>query len=161
MTIIPAPYPPPRRRRRNERGADIVEASLALPILLTIVFALFWLGRGWDVYQTMTRAAREGVRQAVTTNCATCGDTYNSYATVQNVVYTALQTTGINTSQLLNYQQGYTWLDSSQSVCVAYVSFQYPFQVRIPFTPVPLTSVTLSTHVQMAPENQDPGGTCP
>lgn len=153
-----------RDRRRGERGADLVEAALVLPILLTIIFALYSLGRGWDIYQTMTRAAREGVRRAVTTGCATCSSSgYDSTTTIQDIVDQALGAAGIDSSKVENYTQGYKWLDNSNSVCGAYIKFSYPYNIVIPFVPVPVTSITLSTNVQMRLENATDisGGTCP
>lgn len=154
------------KRLSGERGADIVEAALVLPILLTLFLALYSFGRGWDIYQTMTRAAREGVRHAVTTDCATCGTgmDYQSSTTIQNdVVFPALKAAGINTSMVQNYSQGYTWLDSSNTVCGAYISFQLPWQLQIPFIPVTITNIMLKTDVKMRLENQPGVGspTCP
>jgi hypothetical protein len=148
--------------RQIERGAEILEASLALPILLMVVFALYSMGHGWDIYQTMIRAAREGVRQAVTTNCATCGDSYYSSSQVESdFVFPSLQAAGLDTSQVENYTQGYTWLDSGDTVCGAYISFQYPYRLAIPFAPAKLATLTLKTDVQMRLENQPDGATCP
>ena len=137
-----------------------------LPILLTLMLALFSFGRAWDVYQTMTRAAREGVHDAVMTQCATCdtGMDYDPSTYIHdNIVFPALQATGIDTSKVLNYSQGYTWLDPSNTVCGVYISFQYPYQLSIPFVPVPITNITLSTRVQMRLENPPSAGagTCP
>lgn len=144
------------------RGAEMVEAALAVPILLMVVFALYSFGRAWSIYQTMTRAAREGVRQAVTTNCATCGNTTYSAAQIQSqFVFPALQAAGINPSQVQNYTQGYTWLDTADQVCGAYISFQYPYQLLVPFTRTSITNITLTTDVQMRLENPPNGGTCP
>ena len=143
---------------RSERGADILEAALVLPLLLALMFGVYTFGRGWDLYQTMTRAAREGVRQAVTTNCAMCGDTSYSTSTVQSdYVFPALQAAGIDTSNTLlqsSYQQGETYIDSADTVCGVYITFSYPFKVMLPFLPVSLTSIDLTTKVQMRLENQ-------
>jgi Flp pilus assembly protein TadG len=148
--------------RRSERGAEMIETALALPILLAIIFGFYAFGRGWDIYQTMTRAAREGVRQAVTTSCATCGNsTYTSAQVQSKFVFPALQAAGINTSQVQNYTQGYTWLDSSDKVCGAYISFQYPYQLMIPFLPAAESQIMLNTDVQMRLENPPNTGTCP
>jgi hypothetical protein len=152
--------------RRGERGADVFEAALVLPILLTLMIALYSFGRGWDTYQTMTRAAREGARQAVTTTCATCGNTsYTSTEIRDQFVFPSLRAAGLDTSSsvlLSSYQQGYEWLDPADTVCGVYVKFSYPYTIHIPFTPVPLTTFTLKTNVQMRLENQPPsGGTCP
>lgn len=154
------------RKRRGERGADLVEAALVLPILVTLIFALISFARAWNVYQSMTRAAREGVHRAIITQCATCngGMYYDPANTIQsNVVFPALQAEGIDTSKIQNYSQGYTWLDPSDTICGAYIRFQYPFQVSVPFVTVPITNITLSTDVQMRLENPPPLGspTCP
>jgi hypothetical protein len=153
-------------KRRGERGADLVEAALVLPILLTVVLGLISFARAWNVYQTMTRAAREGVHQAIITECATCngGMYYDPSTDIQNnIVFPALKAEGIDTSRIQNYSQGYTWLDPNDTVCGAYIKFQYPFQVAVPFVPVPITNITLSTDVQMRLENPPPvsSGTCP
>ncbi len=151
-----------RGGRPAERGAEILEAALAIPVLLLIVFTLYSFARGWDIHETMTRAAREGVRQAVTTNCATCGNTYYTNDYVQNqFVFPALAAAGLDTSQVENYTQGYAWLDTAHQVCGVYVSFKYPYQLMVPFTPAPVTKLTLETDVQMRLENQPNDGGCP
>lgn len=163
----PAWFPNPRRRpwrggRPTQRGAEVLEAALAVPIFLMIVFALYSLARGWDIHETMTRAAREGVRKAVTTNCATCGNAYYTSDYVQsNFVLPALAAAGLNAAQVENYKQGYTWLDTAHEVCGAYISFGYPYRLMVPFTPVTVTDLTLETDVQMRLENQPNDGTCP
>lgn len=154
-----------RQRSRNsyhgERGADIFEAALVLPLVLTIIFAMYSFGRGWDVYQTMTRAAREGVRQAVTTDCAMCADggmEYQPSSYIQNsVVFPALQAAGLHTnnSVLVNsYHQGITTLDATGNVCGAYITFSYPYQLKLPFLTTTITTITLTTRVQMRLESQ-------
>lgn len=147
-------------KRRGERGADVFEAALVLPILLTLLLALFSFGRGWDLYQTMTRAAREGVRDAVTTSCAMCGDSYRpatGTGSIQSdIVFPALQAAGIDTSNSLlqsTYHQGTAVLDQAGTVCGVYITFSYPYKVQIPFIPWTLTTVTLTTKVQMRYEN--------
>jgi Flp pilus assembly protein TadG len=147
-------------RNRGERGADVLEAAFVLPILLTLVFALYSFGRGWDIYQTMTRAAREGVHEAVTTSCAMCGNSYTPATgpgSIQSdIVFPALQAAGINTSNSVlttSYHQGVTVLDQSGSVCGAYITFSYPYNLTVPFLPWTLTTITLTTKVQMRYEN--------
>ncbi len=154
-------------KNRGERGADVVEAAFVLPILLTLVFALYSFGRGWDIYRTMTRAAREGVHEAVTTSCAMCGNSYTpatGTGSIQSdIVFPALQAAGIDTSNSVltsSYHQGVAVLaqDGSMPVCGVYVTFSYPYNVTIPFLPWTLGTITLTTKVQMRYEN--PPSTC-
>jgi Flp pilus assembly protein TadG len=51
------------RTRRD--GQAIVEFALIAPIFLLMVFGVVEFGRAWNVYQTLTDAAREGARTAV------------------------------------------------------------------------------------------------
>ena len=53
------------RRRHGERGQSLVEFSLVIPLFLLLLIAVFDLGRGVFAYNTLTNAAREGVRMAI------------------------------------------------------------------------------------------------
>jgi Flp pilus assembly protein TadG len=53
------------RRRRNERGAALIEAAVTIPLLLLISVAIFEFGRAYQTWQVLTNAAREGARVAV------------------------------------------------------------------------------------------------
>ena len=150
-------------RSKSERGSDIVEAAFVLPIILMLLLGLVVFARGWNIYQTMTRAAREGVRQAVTTSCATCGNSYYSWTDIKNnIVFPVLQTAGIDTSNSVlttSYADGCTSLDETGDVSGAYITFKYPYTISIPFVPLNIGTVDLQTDVQMRLENQD--GSCP
>jgi len=54
-----------RRSTRSPRGQALVEMALVLPIFLLVMVALFDLGRAVFAYNTLTNAAREGVRLAI------------------------------------------------------------------------------------------------
>lgn len=55
-----------RRNRiiKNEKGASAVEFALILPILIMLVFGIFWFGIAYNNYIALTHAAREGARLA-------------------------------------------------------------------------------------------------
>ena len=55
-------------RFRDDSGAALVEFALVAPLLLLMVFGIFEFGRVWNVYQTMTDAAREGARRIAVAN---------------------------------------------------------------------------------------------
>ena len=50
---------------RHSRGQALVEFALVIPIFLLMLVALFDLGRAVFAYNTLTNAAREGVRLAI------------------------------------------------------------------------------------------------
>lgn len=54
-------------------AAEVAELALVLPLLFTVILAIFSFGRAFNVYSTLTRAAQEGARVAVTPACAYCG----------------------------------------------------------------------------------------
>ena len=59
------PRQDPRRTVRSERGAALVEAAFALPLLLLVCVGIIEFGRLYQTWQVMTNAAREGARVAV------------------------------------------------------------------------------------------------
>jgi Flp pilus assembly protein TadG len=62
------------RRWGEESGAELVEAAFVIPILLMLLLGIVWIGRAYNVYETITRAAREGDRYAVLPSCMSCSD---------------------------------------------------------------------------------------
>jgi Flp pilus assembly protein TadG len=53
-----------RSRRERERGANLVEFALVLPLLLLMLVGVADLGRAFTTYIAITNAAREGARYA-------------------------------------------------------------------------------------------------
>jgi Flp pilus assembly protein TadG len=50
---------------RGERGAELIEVALTLPLLLLVSVGIFEFGRAYQTWQILTNAAREGARLAV------------------------------------------------------------------------------------------------
>jgi len=53
------------RRLSGERGSQIIEASLVLPLLLLVVLGILDFGLLFWRFETVTNAAREGARVAI------------------------------------------------------------------------------------------------
>lgn len=52
----------------SERGTALIETALTLPLLLLVSVGIFEFGRGFQTWQVLTNAAREGARVAVLPN---------------------------------------------------------------------------------------------
>ena len=145
------------RFRLKERGAELVETAFVLPLLLTLLIGVFWAARAYNIYETITRAAREGARVAVAPTCATCGNTYPASTAVQTAVNNVLTSAGMNTSGggvTVNIQQHQQLgLDPNNPVAAwTIVSVTYPYQFTLPFTSLNMTTINISTQVQMLEE---------
>ena len=53
------------RRSRGERGSQLIEFALVLPLLLLVVLGIMDFGLLFQKYEAVTNAAREGARIAV------------------------------------------------------------------------------------------------
>ena len=49
-------------RIRSERGAELIEFALALPLMLVLMTGVFDFGLAFQQYEVVTNAAREGAR---------------------------------------------------------------------------------------------------
>jgi Flp pilus assembly protein TadG len=69
------------RRLRSERGAELIEFALVLPLLLFIIMGLIDFGFLFQRFEVVTNAAREGARMAVLPGYVTADVTarVNSY----------------------------------------------------------------------------------
>ena len=165
-------------RFASEKGAEMVEAAIVLPVLLTLLIGTFWIGRAYNVYQTITRAAREGARFGAApcpalgqTGCT--GNTFPTSGEIRTVVQNSLQGASLDISNVTNGApcvNGATGCDCpTGSVCIqtntpldpndppanrvpgVIVSFGYPFQLVIPFTKLG-KNITITTKVQARQE---------
>jgi Flp pilus assembly protein TadG len=152
---------------RADRGATLFEFAIVVPVLFTLLLGIFWMGRAYNIYATITRAAREGARYGAAPTCATCGagNVFPTSDQVQGVVDGALTAASMDPTQKLNftYTQGVllnginpppacpTPLSPTQE-CGVVVSFQYPVTLAIPFTSMNTTTINIPTSVQMRQE---------
>ena len=135
----------------------LLEAAFVVSLLLTLLIGIFWLGRGYNTYQTITRAAREAARFAIAPSCATCGNAYPTDAEVRNRITTALQASSLDPARVspnpIPIQRGVVLNPGSTPADTGVViTFNYPFQIFLPFTSVGLSTVTMTTRVQMREE---------
>lgn len=97
-------------------GAEIAEAALVLPLVFMLLLGIFWFGRVYNIYSTVTHAAQEGARAASSPTCATCPASACNWATssfpcdttVVNAVGAALQASSLPPSQVGIYTPPYT-----------------------------------------------------
>lgn len=165
---------------RETSGAELVEFAFVIPLLVMLLLGIISFGRAWNAYETITRAAREGAREAVLTPCASCtaGPYYNQQDIWQKFIYPVLQSDNLlpqtvstyPAPEILNPSMTYINLDVSPGtaptgcsttaaapcVCGIMVKFTYPYVLSLPFTSLNLSTLNLTTQVQMRMENQPP-----
>jgi len=155
------------RFRDDQTGAELVEMAFVLPVLLMLLLGIFYFARAYNIYETMTRAAREGARIAVAPTCSACGGQYPSIATVAATVQASLVASSLDPTQVSCGTCGGTCYGSAPAICYqngvvlnpattppeygVIVSFNYPFQMAIPFVTFN-QNITLSTTVRMRQE---------
>jgi Flp pilus assembly protein TadG len=94
---------------RANDGSEIAEVAVILPIVLAILFAILWFGRAYNIYSTITYAAREGAQAAVVgtvPSCATCGAPPTPAVAAANAaarVNDVLKASHIDTSKMATY----------------------------------------------------------
>jgi Flp pilus assembly protein TadG len=146
-----------RRSWKETQAAELVEMAFVIPVLLTLVIGIFWAGRAYNIYETITRAAREGARAAVTPSCSTCGDAFPTSTTVTTAVTNSLAASGMQISgtgiTITVQQHQQLNLDSNNpSALWTVVTVNYPFQFVLPFTSLNATTVNMATTAQMVEE---------
>lgn len=99
-----------RKLLRDAEAAEIAEAALVLPLMFMILLGIYWFGRAYNIYATVTRAANEGARVAATPLCATCSTTCSGStssfpcdAAVVTAVSSVLQASKLDPTQINAY----------------------------------------------------------
>lgn len=84
---------------REVTGAEIAELAAVLPVLFTVLLAVFFFGRAYNLYGTLNQAALQGARAAVAPTCVTCGNTpLPADQVATTYVAPVLQASGLNPS---------------------------------------------------------------
>ncbi len=145
-----------RRRVRSERGAELIEFALTLPLLLLLVLGIIEFGFLFQEYEVVTNAAREGARLGALIPSAgyTAGEAearIDDYLTASGLDLT--RATPPRTVALSQVQIGAT--GKCMQVATATVTYQHP----VPFVGdimnyfnSPLATIPLSTVVVMRTE---------
>jgi len=59
----------------EDRAQEIAEAAVVLPLTMMLPLGIYWFGRVYNIYGTITHAAREGARiAAAAPTCVMCGN---------------------------------------------------------------------------------------
>ena len=155
----------------GDSGTELFEFALVVPILLTLLLGIFWMVRAYNVYETLTRASREGARYAALPSSVAQGNAYadapssscaSNTNAFNNHVAPVLTASGLDASKVQTYCQKTQWLEGTDpQQCGVVVSFNYPVQFAIPFTSLNGTTINIKARAQMRQENQSAGGTCP
>jgi Flp pilus assembly protein TadG len=140
--------------RASERASELVEMALVLPLLMMLLLGIFYFGHAYNVYETVTRAAREGARVALAQSCSSCGNALPSSATVDTAINdslsaSSLDPTLVNPPITITYNNINTDDPAGATIPGAVVSFGYPVTVAIPFTTLNTFTFTIHTTVQM------------
>lgn len=95
-------------KKNSARGATLVEAAITILIVFMFLMAIMEFGRAYNIYQTMTDAAREGARFAVSpcslvdaTGCPYGAGNLPTEADIVNKTETYLTAANINDATVL------------------------------------------------------------
>jgi Flp pilus assembly protein TadG len=105
--------------RRNDAGQALVEFALIMPLLMLLLIGIVEFGRGWNLHQVVTDAAREGARKAAVFNPAVTLDT------VTNTIKSGIATAGYDPASATITAPG--WDGASGEPVTVNVSLPYRF----------------------------------
>ena len=116
------------RRRKNQRGSNLVETALCLTVFLMILFGIIDFSRAIFAYNFVSYAARQGARYAVVRgqasgHAASAGDVQN-YVRQQAI---ALDSSAVNVNT--------TWSPDNSSGSTVQVQVRYSFSPILPYIP--------------------------
>lgn len=132
-------------RRKNAKGATLLEGAITLMLFFTLIFGVLEFGRAYNLYQTITNAAREGARFSVAPFPGT-----NNLPTTTNVearVQQYLDSVGARNTTVA-VSQNTTGTVNGTNVVYTQVNVSAPYQ----FLFFRFGTVTMTTSAQMRNE---------
>lgn len=89
-----------KRLARDTQGAEIAEAAIVLPLVFMLLLGIYWFGRAYNTYATITYAAREGARAATAPSAALLGNAPLTADQVAARVAQTLQASKLNPNKV-------------------------------------------------------------
>lgn len=134
-----------RKSYRNQKGGTLLEGAITLMLFFTLIFGVLEFGRAYNLYQTITNAAREGARYSVAPFSGT--DNLPTTTQVEARVQQYLNSVGARNTTITVNQ---TTTGTVNGVNVVYTNVH----VTAPYTFLffPFGSVTMQTTAQMRNE---------
>ena len=165
----------------REKGAEIAEFAAVVPLLFMLLFAIIWGARVFNIYETITRASREGARYAAAPTCALCGNARPTDTQIATVINNSLRASALPPTAVKLYAPTYGQCRNTDPVCTTSgtiticrgvpvgntagvtqqcgtaISFAYPLNLSFSMktnvsAPMSLPALTLKTQAQMVPE---------
>src|SRR5262245_52237273 len=105
--------------RAKEKGAELIEMAFVILLFVVLMVGVFEFGRGYNIYQNITNAAREGARFAV---APARGGTINfpNNSEVTNFINGFMQSANLDPgSATVNIQLNNQNVDPSCTPCAA------------------------------------------
>lgn len=132
-----------RGRGRSERGAELIEMALTLPLLLFIAVSIFEFGRAYQTWQILTNATREGARIAVLPNpvAGAAAARVRSYMQAGMLPNASTATVTVNSSASIPYGAG------TASASVVTVNYPFSFIVLNPVARLLVSNSTLGAPI--------------
>ncbi len=131
---------------KNERGAELLEFALVLPLLLLLVLGAIEFGRAYFTYNILAKAVRDGARYAATTEVSSTGTLDATALTKSKNVVVFGNSTGTGTKKILDLQT------SQVTVTQTFVSaFEQYTNVIVAYPYQPLFSLILPATITMRP----------
>jgi Flp pilus assembly protein TadG len=145
------------RDRGRERGAELIEVAITLPILLLISVAIFEFGRAFQTWEVLTNAAREGARVAVLPGAAADAAEARARAYMQAGMLSNEASATVSVNRNVSVSIG-----GGQNATASRVTVSYPFSFIV-LNPVARlidpsattgTPITITTSTTMRNESQ-------
>ena len=134
-----------RNNRRSQKGGTLLEAAITLMLFFTLIFGVLEFGRAYNLYQTITNAAREGARFSVAPFPGT--DNLPTTTNVEARVQQYLDSVGARNTTV-NVSQNTAGVVNGRNVSYTQVNVSAPYT----FLFFPFGSVTMQTSAQMRNE---------
>jgi Flp pilus assembly protein TadG len=116
-----------KMRLRSERGAELIEFAIAMPVLLLVLLGIFDFAMMFQRYEVVTNAAREGARMAVLND-----PNYTNADIDARVRAYIVAATGYNppAGTTINWTSPQTTLPSGNLMNLQRVQVVYPYQLQ-------------------------------
>ena len=115
--------PPRPPLRRGERGAELAEMALMLPLALTLIFGIIEGGRAIHAYNNVAYVAREATRYAIVRGAAS----ETQVATTADIANHAQSRSGVSPLTVTT-----TWTPDNKPGSVVQVKVEYNYAPVLP-----------------------------